>query len=561
MEAVERLAGEAGMTMPARDPADAARSAANQGLVEPMEAAVQFFRLQLATARAAEARAYLDRRGLGPGTRDRFEIGFAPDSRTALLEHLTGKGFPRDKLIEAGLVLRPETGSPYDRFRRRITFPIRDGRGRCIAFGARAIAAGQEPKYLNSPDTPLFDKGRTLYNVGPARAAAAKAGTVVVTEGYMDVIALAEAGVAHAVAPLGTAITAAQLEMLWKLAPEPVVALDGDKAGLGAAQRLVDLALPLLGPGRSLRFALMPPGQDPDDVVRQGGAAALQPLLDASRPVIDLVWIRETEGQSLDSPERRAALAARLRAHVDRIADAGLRAHWEKEVQQRLRALFQPSPPPRGREAGAGREARPATASPSARASLLARSGDAEARIRESAILAGCFNHPAVALMVEDRLERLSFRCSDLGQIRDALLSAVGDSLHEPLTPDSLRRAAMARLGFDPMARLMSVGHVHVTPGLSPGSTVDSALAEIDRQLSRHSALAGRNDELRDAMTEIAASADDELTWRLRQAAEAVQAGEAMPEGDQSFAAAEAAKSAFLREQVDREVWRKPRRH
>ena len=181
------------------------------------------------TARAAEARAYLDRRGLAPATRDRFEIGYAPDSRTALLEHLTGKGFPRERLVEAGLVGLPrEGGSPYDRFRGRITFPIRDARGRAIAFGARAIAAGQEPKYLNSPDTPLFDKGRTLYNVGPARAAAAKAGTVIVTEGYMDVIALAQAGLDHAVAPLGTAITEAQLELLWKLAPEPVVALDGD---------------------------------------------------------------------------------------------------------------------------------------------------------------------------------------------------------------------------------------------------------------------------------------------------------------------------------------------
>ena len=264
MEAVEQLAGIAGMAMPAQDPAAAARSAANQGLAEALEAAVQFYRLQLSTGRAAEARGYLDRRGLAAVTRERFEIGYAPDGRTALLDHLTTKGFARDRLIEAGLVGLPQGGgSPYDRFRGRITYPIRDARGRAIAFGARAIAAGQEPKYLNSPDTPLFDKGRSLYNVGPARAAAAKAGTVIVTEGYMDVIALAQAGLEHAVAPLGTAVTEAQLEMLWKLAAEPVVALDGDAAGLAAAQRLIDLALPLLAPGRSLRFALMPGGQDP----------------------------------------------------------------------------------------------------------------------------------------------------------------------------------------------------------------------------------------------------------------------------------------------------------
>ena len=334
VEAVELLAREAGMPVPARDPADAAKAAAVHGLSEAMEAAIRYFRLQLNGARATEARAYLDRRGVAAATQERFEIGFAPDTRTGLIEHLTGKGFERDRLVEAGLVILPrEGGSPYDRFRGRIMFPIRDARGRAIAFGARAIAAGQEPKYLNSPDTPLFDKGRTLYNVGPARAAAGKAGTVVVTEGYMDVIALAQAGLDHAVAPLGTAITEPQLEMLWKLAPEPVVALDGDPAGLAAAQRLIDLALPLLGPGRSLRFALMPPGQDPDDVVRAGGARAMQALLDASRPIVDLLWTRETAGQVLDSPERRAALDARLRAHLARIADPALRAHWEAEVR------------------------------------------------------------------------------------------------------------------------------------------------------------------------------------------------------------------------------------
>ena len=415
MEAVERLAADAGMPLPERDPAAAARAAANQGLVEAMEAAVQFYRLQLATTRAAEARAYLDRRALTPPVRDRFEIGFAPDGWTALLDHLTDKGFARDKLIEAGLVTAPEAGAKvYDRFRRRIMFPIRDARGRCIAFGARAIAAGQEPKYLNSPDTPLFDKGRSLYNVGPARAAAAKAGTVIVTEGYMDVIALAQAGLDHAVAPLGTAVTEAQLAMLWKLAPEPVVALDGDPAGMNAAQRLIDLALPHLGPGRSLRFAIMPTGQDPDDVARAGGAAALRPIFEASRPIIDLLWSRETEGAVLDSPERRAALDVRLRAHVARIGDPALRAHWEAEIRARRAALFAPAP--RRRPGRAEPRFRPGSPKPdagvqgagAARISQLARATEAsrvEVRMRESAILAACLNHPQVALEFGARLE------------------------------------------------------------------------------------------------------------------------------------------------------------
>ncbi len=533
MEAVERLAAEAGMPIPAQDPAAAARAAANQGLAEAMEAAVQFYRLQLATARAADARAYLDRRGLAAATRDRFEIGYAPDARTALLEHLTGKGFSRDKLGEAGLVGVPQDGgSPYDRFRGRIIFPIRDPRGRAIAFGARAIAAGQEPKYLNSPDTPLFDKGRTLYNAGPARAAAGKAGTVIVTEGYMDVIALAQAGLDHAVAPLGTAITETQLEMLWKLAPEPFVALDGDTAGLAAAQRLIDLALPLLGPGRSLRFAMMPEGQDPDDVARAGGAAALQVLLDASRPMVDLVWTRETDARVFDSPERRAALEQRLGAHLARIPHAGLRNHWKDEFRRRRDALFAPPPraprtgraprPPLGRASpGRGHVRAPdLPATSSAKTSLLGRPDSglpAEARIRESAILWGCLNHPGAALAVEDRLEDLAFRCPDLAQIRDALLSALAEPLDEP------GRAAAAvarRLGRDPLPDLAALGHLRANPHLGPAAEPHQAARAIEEELTRHAALAGRAAEILEAAAEPD-HLDDAVLNRVRAAGEA----------------------------------------
>jgi DNA primase len=568
MEAVELLAGDAGMTLPERDPAEAARSAARSGLVEAMEAAVQFYRLQLGTARAAQARDYLDRRGLAAATRDRFEIGYAPDGRTALFEHLTGKGFARDKLVEAGLVGRPDGGgSAYDRFRNRIVFPIRDQRGRCIAFGARAIAAGQEPKYLNSPDTALFDKGRTLYNVGPARAAAGKAGTVLVAEGYMDVIALAQAGLDHAVAPLGTAITEAQLELIWKLAAEPVVALDGDAAGLNAAQRLIDLALPLLGPARSLRFVLLPPGQDPDDVVRDGGAAAMQALLAASQPIVELIWTRETAGQSFDSPERRAALGARLRAHVGRIADPALRTHWERDVQARLRALFAPAAvAPGARETAAARRrpARAVVATPSARASLLGRGAgaEAEARIGESAILAGCLNHPAAALMVESRLERVEFRCHDLGQIRDALLSVLSESLHEPPTADSLRASLEGRLGFDPLARLTAMGQVQAHRHLRAGADSAMALRAINEDLARHAAETGRIDEIREAMGELAGPADDALTARLRHAADAVHDANVRPLADSTDAeSAERQRFAAVMESVvAQQASKRPRR-
>lgn len=538
MEAVERLASDAGMTMPDRDPMAAERAAAAKGLTDAMEAAIRFYRGQLTGARAAEARAYLDRRGMTAEIRERFEIGYAPEGRTILLEHLTAKGFTRDRLVEAGLVGLPRDGggSAYDRFRNRIMFPIRDARDRAIAFGARAIATGQEPKYLNSPDTPLFDKGRSLYNAARARPAAAKRGTVVVTEGYMDVIALAEAGFDHAVAPLGTAITETQLELLWKLSPEPIVALDGDAAGLAAANRLIDLALPLLGANRALRFALMPPGQDPDDVVRDGGAPAMQALLQASRPLIDLLWTRETEGQVLDSPERRAALDSRLRGHLARIADAGLRGHWEVEIRARRTALFAPAEKParprqpsRGGKSGGGRRASPMPAppqhpSPSAKASFLVRqpdAEDAEARIRESAILAGCLNHPSVAPAFEDRLDRMTFRCADLGQIRDALLSALAASLHEPQSSEILCRTLTARLGFDPLERLMAVGHVRASRHL--GESADPAVAAraIDEELERHAALISRLEEIREAMGEMIGPVDEALTARLRAATDA----------------------------------------
>ena len=566
IEAVERLASEAGMEMPDRDPADAERAAAAQGLAEAMEAAVRFYKGQLSGARAAEARAYLDRRAIAPATRERFELGYAPDTRTALLEHLTAKGFSRDRLAEAGLIgLTRDGGSPYDRFRGRIVFPIRDARGRAIAFGARALGAGQEPKYLNSPDTPLFDKGRVLYNLGPAQAAARKAGTVIVTEGYVDVIALAQAGLDNAVAGLGTAITEHHLAALWKLAPEPVVALDGDAAGLAAAHRLIDLALPLLGPARALRFALMPSGQDPDDVVRRGGAAAMRALLDASRPIVDLVWTRETEGQVLDSPERRAGLDARLRAHLARIADPLIRAHWEREIRDRRAALFAPAPRvarrdgPRPRRALAPQAVAP---SASAKASLLARQPDgalAEARIRESAILAGCLTHPPVAHAFEDRLERLAFRCRDLAEIRDALLSALDGPLDT--SPAVLARVA-ARLGRDPMPELTALGQVRANPHL--GAAADAAMAAraVEEELTRHAALTGRAAEIREAAADLEGHPDEAITLRVRAAAEAEQIANSRPlEDDRSDDRSERLEFASVIHAAEASKPRRPRKH
>ncbi|WP_424934085.1 DNA primase [Amaricoccus macauensis] len=535
MEAVELLAGQAGLAMPARDPAAAARAEEAKGLAEAMEAAVQFYRLQLNSARATEARTYLEGRDLSPAAIERFEIGFAPEGRTVLIEHLRGKGFSMERIVEAGLAGKPrDGGSPYDRFRGRIMFPIRDTRGRAIAFGARAIRPGQEPKYLNSPETPLFDKGANLYNVGPARTAAKKCGQLVIVEGYMDVIALAQAGIDHAVAPLGTAITETQLRKLWDLCPEPVVALDGDKAGMGAAHRLISLALPLLEAGKALRFVILPADSDPDDIVRLGGAKAMEEVLAKSLPMIDLIWTKETEGHPLDSPERRAALDQRLRQRIEAIADERLRAHYWSEIKTRRATLFAPKREagrPRGQMPGRGPARRgaprwspPAAPRPETLASLLgagAAGALAESRIRECAILAGCIAHPELAAEFEDRLERIAFTCDDLEKIRDALLSCVDESLSHPNPTEWIGTAIGRRIGRDPYTELFAPGQVRANRHLSRDATPEQARRAIDEELTRHAAILGRLSETSEAEREISEAEDDGVAWRLSQAAQA----------------------------------------
>ena len=341
MEAVEILAREAGMQMPARDPKAAERADRGRLLAEVMEAAVRHYRLQLKTAAGAGARDYLARRKLAEATLDRFEIGFAPDLRQGLFDALRAKGVAAELVVDAGLCARPDGGgAPYDRFRGRIIFPIRDGRGRCIGLGGRAMDPQVRAKYLNSPETELFDKGRSLYNHGPAREAAGNGQALIVAEGYMDVIALVAAGFEAAVAPLGTAITENQLRLLWRIHHEPIIALDGDAAGIRAAMRLVDLALPLLQAGQGLRFVILPEGMDPDDLIRQRGAGAFRKLLDGAEPMVNLLWRRETEAGNFDSPERRAALDKSLRAAIGRISDSSISAHYGEEIRRLRAELF-----------------------------------------------------------------------------------------------------------------------------------------------------------------------------------------------------------------------------
>ena len=340
MDAVKELADAAGMEVPAPDPRSQERAERAAGLYDVMEAAAKWFGEQLEGVEGGAALDYLKQRGISDATRAKFGFGFAPDSRGKLKAAL--KKFGNDKLVEAGLLIQPEEEKePYDRFRGRLTFPIRDPRGRCIAFSARILGAG-EPKYLNSPDTPLFDKGRTLFNLDKAAPASRAGRRVVVVEGQMDVIALDQAGISEAVAPLGTAVTEAQLGLLWRLSSSPLLCFDGDSAGQKASVRAALRALPHVGPGRSLSFVTLPPGQDPDDLIRARGREAIEALLAEPEPLVDRLWRHELEAEPLSTPEQRAGLRRRLMDHASAVSDPDVRDQYRSEFLKRFNALTQP---------------------------------------------------------------------------------------------------------------------------------------------------------------------------------------------------------------------------
>ncbi|WP_420023521.1 DNA primase [Cereibacter azotoformans] len=515
MEAVEILAREAGMTMPARDPRAAEKADRRSQLAEAMEEAVKFYRLQLRTGAASAARDYLVRRRLSPEGQERFGIGFAPDGRQALFQALTGKGIAADLLVEAGLCARPEDGgAPYDRFRNRIIFPIRDARGRAISLGGRAMDPAARAKYLNGPETPLFDKGRNLYNIGPAREAAGKGQPLVVAEGYMDVIALSEAGFGATVAPLGTAVTEDQLRLMWRIHSEPVIALDGDAAGLRAALRVVDLALPLLEAGQGLRFAVLPPGLDPDDLIRSEGAAAMARVIEGAQPMVSLLWRRETEGQIFDSPERRAALDKRLRAAVQRIADPTIRRHYGDELNRLRMDLFGSATPRRAFHRGGRREAGAGMQVSVARNSLLARAASeaAEEQLQEAVLLAALVTHPGLVARFEAGIEAVDFLGEGHRQVWRALMRhalpgmEVGDL-----------RARIAAEAGEGLEKLLSESHLRIAPGAREGDEDDLAEQCVREALAKKAARIAARREIEEALEDINGLPDESLTWRIDQ--------------------------------------------
>ncbi|WP_108483459.1 DNA primase [Oceaniglobus ichthyenteri] len=511
MEAVEILAGEAGMPMPARDPQAREKADKRVQLVEVMEKAVQFYRLQMKTAQANEARDYLARRGLDEAAQDRWQIGFAPKGWQNLWDALIAKGIEPEMILEVGLAKPSKNGKkPYDTFRNRIMFPIRDAQGRAIAFGGRAMDPDDNAKYLNSPETPLFDKGRSLFNFAPAREAAGKGHPLIVAEGYMDVIALSEAGFGAAVAPLGTAVTEDQLRLMWRIADEPIIALDGDTAGLRAAMRVIDVALPVLEAGKGLRFCLMPQGLDPDDVLKNQGVGAMKSLLGTAQPMVELLWQRETEGGVFDSPERRAKLDKSLRAAIAKITDPHIRSHYGAAIKEKRWALFNPRKPGRKWQP----KNAPLAAASTTRASQLAQ-GDStmDEILREAVILAILLTHPNVIPQFEDALERFEFIDQDHGRIADAVL--------RHMETDRLYDRVADSVGTAPLEKLFKPRHVSLCPAIRcPGDDEIAALC-IAEELSKLHARRGARREIEDAVRDAESVGDEGTTWRLSQAAEA----------------------------------------
>jgi DNA primase len=534
-EAVERLAAMAGLPVPVMSREVEEREERRKTLHDVMELAAKFYEATLAARAGAKARGYLADRGIDPSTQLKFRLGYAPAERFALKEHLGAQKVPVEDMVEAGLLVSgDDIPLPFDRFRDRVMFPITDLRGRVVAFGGRTLEKDVPAKYLNSPETPLFHKGATLYNGAAARTAAHQGARVIAVEGYVDVIAMVSAGFPATVAPLGTALTEDQLALTWRMADEPVLCFDGDAAGRRAAYRAVDLALPLLRPGKSLKFAILPEGQDPDDLYRSGGREAVEEVLEAARPLADMLWLRETEAGGFDTPERRAALEARLGAVTAGIGDEAVRRYYRQDLELRLRGLFtlpgaQESPRRdwaggRGWSGGRGgpRGGRRATQPMGPRQTVMAMrprlptsplTGGFRSALppREALILLGVVNHPWLLDSHAEDIAALEFRHADADRLRRAILDVAG---HGPVDADTIAAGIATRELAGVLARVQSaVTHGSDWP-VRPAAAPDDVERWWVHVVTLHRKSRTLNRELKEAERALGSEPSEEnLAW------------------------------------------------
>ncbi len=487
IEAVERLAGEAGIAVPQQTPQDRERAQQQKTLLEALAAAAAFYEERLRSPVGARGREYLAARGLDEATIRRFRLGWAPEDRQSLRRAL-GSAFPEPLLLEAGLLRSPEGGgAPYDYFRGRVIFPIGDRAGRVIAFGGRTIGDDQ-PKYLNSPDTPLFEKGRVLYAWAAARANTARDGGLdgpgaIVTEGYMDVIALHRAGFGTAVAPLGTALTEFQLQELWRLSPEPVLCFDGDTAGQRAALRALHRALPLLRPGHSLRFAALPAGEDPDSLIRTDGSAGFAEVLASARPLSEVLWQQELSARPIDTPERRADFERRLMEAVGLVVDRGVQGEYRRHFRERLFQLGRTARPvARG---GLRPPGRPGSGiPPSALYEGPPPPPRSPGRVMQEVRLRILLQHPFLIGEAIEDIVHFDFADSQLDRLRRAILEA--EAASSGLDAETLRQHLCASGFAATVDAILSPSAAYA--GVLP---VDSDPSEVRREWMRITAAAG----------------------------------------------------------------------
>ncbi|MFZ3328461.1 MAG: DNA primase [Methylocella sp.] len=501
-DAVERLARDAGLALPQASPEAEAQEKTRNNLHEVLARAASYFAARLSGGQGGTARAYLAGRGVDAWLQTRFGLGYALPEKYALRDHLAGTGIPVPTMIEAGLLIHgQDIAVPYDRFRDRIMFPIHDSSGRCIAFGARALGPEAEPKYLNSPETALFHKGAILYNHHHARKAAHTGGQVIAVEGYVDVIAMTSAGFDATVAPLGTALTPDQCELLWKMAQEPILCFDGDRAGRKAAYRAVDMALPLIGPGRSLGFALLPEGQDPDDLVRTSGREAVSHLLAHALPLAKVIWRRETENKSFATPERRVGLKRRLWEIASGITDKTLQRQYQDYFNDwlyrfRLSGYGANAKAPK-KAWGGGPKANyetktdltsPPEVSQSLAISPLFRPGEPRLPPRDGLILLLLLNHPGLIGRHMEDLAQIAFSSAEAGALRDALLASAAaadlpaEARDEPNPDAPSLRAAVEGQGFGAILQQLDGMAAHASHWYAKAGAADADAGEVLKQ-------------------------------------------------------------------------------
>ena len=509
IEAVQILAKEAGLQMPEQDPQAKEKSSYRDELFKIMDLSVRFYQRSLNSAQGAKARDYINSRKLTSATIDNFELGFASNNRTELFDYLKDKNILEEHIIDTGMCIRSDDGGAvYDRFRDRIMYPIRDSRDRCIAFGGRAMSQNARAKYLNSPETKLFDKGKSLYNFSAARSALNKQSSLIVAEGYMDVIALAQANFKASVAPLGTAITKDQLALIWRISPNPVIALDGDRAGINAAYRLIDVALPLIETGKTIKFVLMPEGYDPDDLIQERGRDAMQNLVDDAISLGDLFWKRETEGLSFDNPDARAALDKKLDQAISNVRDRQLKYHYQQYFKDLKWGAFNKKTVKKSSDLNN------ITSTGNAIKSSFIANSDKKNFIsfKEGVILAILVKYPSLIETNKEKLTTMDWNSKDHVSLLDEIIN-MGHLGYKEIT-ENLEK----KFGDKALGKLFKQSYVNIIPCLGTKNDPQQAELILLDEIKKLEIQRGLDAELQEVVNSSAEELDETAFWRLGQA-------------------------------------------